>query len=159
MVFWALDDRRMKLTRREIATLIKARDNLEQAQHDNAVAIVNEMIEERRRDPLRRHRKSGGPSSPSGALSSASQSDLPVSAVNNAQLDAEDTRSGCNNCKHVHTEVRRERSAYSRTGERTVTTFYCRRYPPTILDGGETGWPRMKPDDWCGEFMQNELSK
>lgn len=159
MVFWALDDRRMKLTQREIATLIKARDNLEQANFDNAVAIVNEMIEERRHDPLRRHRKRGGPSSHYGALSSASQSDLPSSAVNNAQLDAEDTRSSCSNCRYVHTEVRQERSAYSRTGKVTITTFYCRRYPPTLLIDGGTGWkggewPQVKSDDWCGEYIE-----
>ena len=57
MVFWALDDRRMKLTRQEIAALIKARDRLQETQNHNAAAIVDEMIEERRRDPLRRHRK------------------------------------------------------------------------------------------------------
>ena len=39
MVFWALDDRRMKLTRQEIATLIKARDRLQETQNDRAAAL------------------------------------------------------------------------------------------------------------------------
>lgn len=59
MVFWALDDRRMKLTYREIAVLTEARDRMKKMPGDtaNAVAIVDKMIDDRRRDPLRQYIK------------------------------------------------------------------------------------------------------
>ena len=55
MVFWALDNRRMKLTYREIAVLTEARDRMNQMPGDTtaAIAIVDKMIDDRRRDPLR----------------------------------------------------------------------------------------------------------
>ena len=34
---------------------------------------------------------------------------------------------------------------------------YCRRYPPTVMSGGEGDDyernPMVKSDDWCGEFQ------
>ena len=53
MVFWAIDDRRRKLTEREIDTLFKVRDRLKQAGATGSIAVVDDMIEERRQDPLR----------------------------------------------------------------------------------------------------------
>lgn len=53
MVFWALDERRKKLTAREIDTLIDVRERLKKEQNTDGVAIVEDMIEDRRRNPLR----------------------------------------------------------------------------------------------------------
>ena len=53
MVFWAIDDRRKKLTAREIDTLLDVRDRMEEAQNTFGIAVVDEMIEDRRRNPLR----------------------------------------------------------------------------------------------------------
>ena len=53
LVFWAMDDRRRKLTEREIDTLLTVRDRLKAEQNDTGIAVVDDMIEERRRDPLR----------------------------------------------------------------------------------------------------------
>lgn len=52
-MFWAIDDRRRKLTEREIDTLFKVRDRLKQAGATGSIAVVDDMIEERRQDPLR----------------------------------------------------------------------------------------------------------
>lgn len=57
MVFWALDERRRKLTRREIATLTEARERLNQEQDAAAIAVLDKMIDDRRRDPLRQYIK------------------------------------------------------------------------------------------------------
>lgn len=56
-VFWALDERRKKLTRREIETLTEVRDRLNQENDSSAIAVVDKMIEDRRRDPLRQYIK------------------------------------------------------------------------------------------------------
>ena len=48
-----MDDRRRKLTEREIDTLLTVRDRLKAEQNDTGIAVVDDMIEERRRDPLR----------------------------------------------------------------------------------------------------------
>ncbi len=53
MVFWAIDERRKKLTAREIDTLTELRERLQKEQNDRAIEIVDEMIEDRRRNPLR----------------------------------------------------------------------------------------------------------
>ena len=53
MVFWAIDDRRRKLTEQEIDTLFKVRDRLKQAGATGSIAIVDDMIEDLRQDPLR----------------------------------------------------------------------------------------------------------
>ena len=53
MVFWAIDERRKKLTAREIDTLLDVRDRMEEEQNTVAIAVVDEMIEDRRRNPLR----------------------------------------------------------------------------------------------------------
>jgi hypothetical protein len=29
---------------------------------------------------------------------------------------------------------------------------WCRRYPPQIYDVGQTNFPRVGGDDWCGEW-------
>ena len=52
-MFWAIDDRRRRLTEREIDTLFKVRDRLKQAGATGSIAVVDDMIEERRQDPLR----------------------------------------------------------------------------------------------------------
>ena len=52
-MFWAIDDRRRKLTEREIDTLLELRDRMKERQDDDGIAVVDDMIEERRRDPLR----------------------------------------------------------------------------------------------------------
>ena len=56
-MFWAIDDRRRKLTEREIDTLLTVRDRMKAEQNDTGIAVVDDMIEERRRDPLRIRRK------------------------------------------------------------------------------------------------------
>ena len=53
MVFWALDERRRKFTMREIEALTEARNRLRREQDATGVAVVEEMIEDRWRDPLR----------------------------------------------------------------------------------------------------------
>ena len=53
MVFWALDERRRKFTMREIEAMTEVRNRLRREQDATGVAIVEEMIEDRRRDPLR----------------------------------------------------------------------------------------------------------
>ena len=53
LVFWAIDERRKKLTAREIDTLTAVRERLEREEIDAGVAVVEEMIENRRRNPLR----------------------------------------------------------------------------------------------------------
>ena len=53
LVFWAIDERRRKLTEREIDALIQARDRLKAEQNDAGVAAMDDMIEDRRRNPLR----------------------------------------------------------------------------------------------------------
>ena len=53
MVFWAIDERRKKLTAREIDTLTELRERLQKEQNERAIEIVDEMIEDRRRNPLR----------------------------------------------------------------------------------------------------------
>ena len=57
VVFWALDERRRKLTWREIETLTEARDRLDKEQDIGAIAVLDKMIEDRRRDPLRQYIK------------------------------------------------------------------------------------------------------
>ena len=52
-MFWAIDERRRKLTQREIDTLTEARDRLNREQDTAAIAVLEEMIEDRRRNPLR----------------------------------------------------------------------------------------------------------
>ena len=52
-MFWAIDDRRRRLTEREIDTLLEARERLKQAESTAGVAIVDDMIEDLRRNPLR----------------------------------------------------------------------------------------------------------
>ena len=34
----------------------------------------------------------------------------------------------------------------------------CRFNPPTVMAGHtlKTYWPKVKPDDWCGQFMSAE---
>lgn len=56
-MFWALDERRKKLTRREIETLTEARDRMNQEKDSSAIAVLDKMIEDRRRDPLRQYIK------------------------------------------------------------------------------------------------------
>ena len=53
LVFWAIDERRKKLTAREIDTLTTVRERLEREENNSGVAVVDEMIEDRRRNPLR----------------------------------------------------------------------------------------------------------
>ena len=53
LVFWAIDERRKKLTAREIDTLTAVRKRLEREENNAGVAVVEEMIEDRRRNPLR----------------------------------------------------------------------------------------------------------
>lgn len=53
LVFWAIDERRKKLTAREIDTLTAVRERLEREQDTVGVAVVDDMIEDRRRNPLR----------------------------------------------------------------------------------------------------------
>ena len=53
MVFWAIDERRKKLTAREIDTLTDVREQLQKEQDAAGVAVVDDMIEDRRRNPLR----------------------------------------------------------------------------------------------------------
>ena len=53
MVFWAIDDRRRRLTEQEIDTLLEARERLKQAGATGSIAIVDDMIEDLRRNPLR----------------------------------------------------------------------------------------------------------
>ncbi len=53
LVFWAIDERRKKLTAREIDTLTAVRERLEREQNPAGVAAVEDMIEDRRRNPLR----------------------------------------------------------------------------------------------------------
>ena len=52
-MFWAIDERRRKLTQREIDTLTDVRDRLKKEQNTSGVTVVDEMIEDRRRNPLR----------------------------------------------------------------------------------------------------------
>ena len=56
-MFWALDERRKKLTRREIETLTEARDRMNKEKDSSAIAVLDKMIEDRRRDPLRQYIK------------------------------------------------------------------------------------------------------
>ena len=53
LVFWAIDERRKKLTAREIDTLTTVRERLEREEDVVGLAVVDEMIEDRRRNPLR----------------------------------------------------------------------------------------------------------
>ena len=53
LVFWAIDERRRKLTEREIDTLLEARERLKQGQDTYGIAVMDDMIEDRRRNPLR----------------------------------------------------------------------------------------------------------
>ena len=53
LVFWAIDERRKKLTAREIDTLTDVREQLQKEQDAAGVAVVDDMIEDRRRNPLR----------------------------------------------------------------------------------------------------------
>ena len=53
LVFWAIDERRKKLTAREIDTLTTVRERLEREENNAGVAVVDDMIEDRRRNPLR----------------------------------------------------------------------------------------------------------
>lgn len=32
----------------------------------------------------------------------------------------------------------------------------CRRNPPEFLDDGTGEWPWVKPDDWCGSWVNGE---
>ena len=57
MVFWALDERKKKMTYREIATLTEAREVLNKEQNATGVALLDKMIDDRRRDPLRQYIK------------------------------------------------------------------------------------------------------
>ena len=62
MVSWAIDERRKKLTAREINTLTTVRERLEREEDPVGVAVVEGMIEDRRRNPLRigiRRRRNG----------------------------------------------------------------------------------------------------
>ena len=53
LVFWAIDERRKKLTAREIDTLTAVRERLEREQDAVGIDVVDDMIEDRRRNPLR----------------------------------------------------------------------------------------------------------
>ena len=53
LVFWAIDERRKKLAAREIDTLTAVRERLEREENPAGVAVVEDMIEDRRRNPLR----------------------------------------------------------------------------------------------------------
>ena len=53
LVFWAIDERRKKLTAREVDMLTTVRERLEREKDTVGVAVVDEMIEDRRRNPLR----------------------------------------------------------------------------------------------------------
>ena len=53
LVFWAIDERRKKLTAREIDTLTTVRERLERVEDPIGLAVVDEMIEDWRRNPLR----------------------------------------------------------------------------------------------------------
>ena len=53
LVFWAIDERRRKLTEQEIDTLQEARERLKQVGATDSIAIVDDMIEDLRRNPLR----------------------------------------------------------------------------------------------------------
>ena len=57
MVFWALDERKKKMTYREIVALTEAREILNKEQNDTGVALLDKMIDDRRRDPLRQYIK------------------------------------------------------------------------------------------------------
>ncbi len=52
-MFWAIDERRKKLTALEIDTLTDVREQLQKEQDAAGVAVVDDMIEDRRRNPLR----------------------------------------------------------------------------------------------------------
>jgi hypothetical protein len=47
--------------------------------------------------------------------------------------------------------------------DQDVRNFYCRRYPPfRYLDsagGVHFNWPKIEPDDWCGEFERKSSEK
>lgn len=53
----------------------------------------------------------------------------------------------CKNCKFSHKSM----GYFLLTGD-SYDKYECRKQPPlTPLDGrGE--WPRVRADDWCGEF-------
>lgn len=57
MVFWALDERKKKMTYREIATLTDVRDRVDKEQNPAIVEMLDKMIDDRRRDPLRQYIK------------------------------------------------------------------------------------------------------
>ena len=57
MVFWALDERKKKMAWREITALTKARDRVDKEQHPSIVEMLDKMIDDRRRDPLRQYIK------------------------------------------------------------------------------------------------------
>lgn len=35
----------------------------------------------------------------------------------------------------------------------------CRRYPPRISEAGESGFPEVSYEDWCGEFFHKDRDK
>lgn len=57
VVFWALDERKKKMTYREIAALTEAREILHKEQDATGVAVLDKLIDDRRRDPLRQYIK------------------------------------------------------------------------------------------------------
>ena len=49
LVFWVIEERRRKLTEREIDTLISARERLKQENDEAGAAVLDGMIDDRRR--------------------------------------------------------------------------------------------------------------
>jgi hypothetical protein len=44
-------------------------------------------------------------------------------------------------------------AVWKRHTYQAATTGDCRRFPPTVVAGGQH-WPVTKPDDSCGEWRQ-----
>lgn len=40
-------------------------------------------------------------------------------------------------------------------GEPDGETMPCRAHPPTVTQESARRWPRVLPNDWCGEFVRD----
>lgn len=49
-----------------------------------------------------------------------------------------------------------EYSSFTLEENGSLTEGECHRYPPIIKTGENTEFPFVFPDDWCGEFKEEE---
>jgi hypothetical protein len=49
---------------------------------------------------------------------------------------------------------------HRREGMLAVDPYECRRYPPAVVTWdhtrNQTVWPKVKPNDWCGEWKEDK---